>query len=149
MQKTLISLAISLLLSSPAIASEKLEKFILSFNNMSSSCDKIALEKAYDNDGAVIKLVLHDLAELGNEEFKAGVSLEKFEFTDKNTAIAKRFSHYNGKKVKEVYRFEKDDQGNFKSVSLKRFKRSFVRFTYPLGGIVCRYMQPEILSEEI
>ena len=144
-----INFIITLLLTSAASGSEKLESFILSFNKMSSTCDNIQIEKAYGDDGAVIKFTLHDLAELGNEEFKAGVELDRFEFKSSTKVIAKRFSTFDGKKVKEVYQLEKDKNGNLKSVSLKRFKRSFVRFTYPLGGIICRYQEPEIINEEI
>ena len=112
--------------------------FLLSFNGAESTCDKIELIKANTDEGKIVKLVLHDLAELGNEEFKAGVLLKKFKFKNSRLAEAKRFSRYDGKKVREVYRFEKDKEGNFKSVSLKRYKRSLIHFTYPLGGIVCR-----------
>lgn len=149
MRNIAVNFIITLLLSSTASASGKLESFILSFDKMSSSCDKILIEKTYGSNGAVIKFTLHDLAELGNEEFQAGVPFDKFEFKNSSTVIAKRFSHFDGKKVREVYRLEKDQQGNPKSISLKRYKRSFVRFTYPLGGIVCRFEQPEIINEEI
>lgn len=105
---------------------------------MSSNCDKVIIEKTYSNDGPIIKMALLDLAELGNKEFVAGIPVKKFEFETPRVATAKRFAKFNGKKVKEVFTFTKDVDGTLKSVSLKRFKKSFVRYTYPLGGIICR-----------
>ena len=135
---------LALLVSLSVSANSDLENFILSFNDMNSSCDKMVFEKAYSDGGAVIKMTLHDLEELGNPEFSAGVSLKDFEFENKFTAVAKRFSRYDGKKVKEVFTFQKDNTGKFKSVSLKRFKRSFFTFSYPLGGINCRLIVPSV-----
>ncbi len=105
---------------------------------MPSTCDKIQLSQSYDEDERIIKINLHDLAELGNEEFSSGVALKKFKFEDPKTLIAKRFSSYNGTRVKEVYTFQKDENNRPSLVQLRRFKRSLVRYTYPLGGIVCR-----------
>lgn len=135
---------LALLGSLSVSANSDLENFILSFNDMNSSCDKMVFEKAYSDGGVVIKMTLHDLAELGNTEFTAGVSLDDFEFENRFTAVAKRFSRYDGKKVKEVYTFQKDNAGNLKTVSLKRFKRSFFTFSYPLGGINCRLIVPPV-----
>ena len=106
---------------------------------MTSTCDKIEISKTSDGDEAVVKIVLHDLAELGNEEFISGVALKKFDFDDSRTLVAKRFSKYNGVRVKEIYTFKKDENNRPSLVQLRRFKRSLVRYTYPLGGIVCRY----------
>lgn len=116
--------------------------FLNSFDGMPSTCDKIEIKKSYDGDEAIVKIVLHDLAELGNEEFTSGVPLKKFEFEDSRTLVAKRFSRYDGVRVKEVYTFKKDENNKTSLVQLKRFKRSLVRYTYPLGGIVCRFQAP-------
>ncbi|MFT6070003.1 MAG: hypothetical protein ACJAT2_002484 [Bacteriovoracaceae bacterium] len=126
------------LFSITAKADSDLLKFLLSFNGQRSSCDQILVEKTYSDDEKVLKITLQDLAELGDEEVVSGVELKRFEFTDRYTAKAERFGRYQGKRVKEVFTFVKDDQGRFVSVSLVRYKRKLYRYGYSIGGIICR-----------
>jgi len=140
MLKTILSLLFFVSLTSSSYASDKNLDFIMSFNQIESNCDKVQLTTSSSSEGLVVKVLLLDLVELGNPEFKAAILLSKFKLKNSNKLVAKRYSHYNGKKVREVYTLEKDDQGKLKSISLKRYKRSLVRFSYSLGGIICRQL---------
>ncbi len=125
-------------LSTAANADSDLLKFLLSFDGQRSSCDQILVEKTYSDDEKVVRITLQDLAELGDEAVVSGIELKKFEFTDRYTAKAERFGRYQGKRVKEVFTFVRDDTGAFVSVSLVRYKRKLLRYGYSLGGIICR-----------
>lgn len=138
----LITLSLSFCLSAQSNETV-LSSFLLSFNGMSSNCDKVSMEQTFDNDGPVLMLTLHDLAELGNTPYKAGIPFEKLKIKSQLVVEGKRFAKFKGKKVKEVFRFEKDADGNLKQVSMKRYKRKLVSYSYPLGGIVCRYLPSE------
>ena len=138
MQRAAILLMIVFTFSNKAQAQSDMMSFLLSFNNQASSCDAIRLEKAYSDDEKIVKITLHDLRELGDKEVVSGVELKKFKFINRNTARAERFGRFQGKRVKEVFTFIKDDDDQFKKVSLVRYKRKLLRYGYSIGGIICR-----------
>ena len=115
-----------------------LVEFLKSFNEFESTCDKIEVEKVFGNGIPIFKITMQDLAELGNLEYQAGVPSKKFKYNGITVAEASRFTKFNGKRVKEVFKFEKNADGTFKQLSLKRYKRSVIRYSYPLGGTICR-----------
>lgn len=138
MQRAAIFILMVLIFSNKALAQGDMMNFLLSFDNQVSSCDRIKVEKAYSDDEKIVKVTLHDLSELGDEEVVSGIELKRFEFTNRNTARAERFGRYQGKRVKEVFIFEKGDDDQFKAVSLVRYKRKLLRYGYSIGGIICR-----------
>jgi hypothetical protein len=138
MRRAIVLLIIVFTFSNKAQSQSDMMNFLLSFDNQISSCDSIKLERTYSDDEKIVKITLHDLRELGDKEVVSGVELKKFEFINRNTARAERFGRFQGKRVKEVFTFIKDDNDQFKTVSLVRYKRKLLRYGYSIGGIICR-----------